>query len=188
MSLQLKKILLFFAVAAAFSDASEASAQQPSGLDAQDQVVTCRLDAVEYTLSDLLSKVARRMGKSARVHDRVRGFVVGRGDRFLCADLMDFVEAVFDLLIFDDGRVLHVATTEKLESAVIELAGGNSTLFIDQLRSMSLVREDQLPRPTSNGKAIYISGHPQYVKIVRDLANTKQAEHGPRVKILFGGK
>ncbi len=188
MCLQLNRIVLFVAAVVVFHAAAEATPQSSIQLDVEKEAILCPLEAAEYSLAELLPKIARRMGKSALVDDRVRGFVVGRGDFVACSDLLEFVEAVFDLVIYDDGKVFHVATTDKLESAIIELPGGNSALFIGQLRSMGLVHDDQLPRPTSDGKAIYISGHPQYIKIVRDLANTKYVEHNTKVKILFGGK
>lgn len=134
---------------------------------------------VDQDLRQVLQEFGRKLGLVIHLSDEVQGQVRNMASAPSAGAFLDTVAAEQNLVWFDDGVVLHVATADEVQTKIVPLGGASFDQLNTALGQLVVTGKRLGLRASATTGLVNITGPTDYVALVEQaIAVTGQAHTG----------
>lgn len=123
------------------------------------------------TVRELLQAFFALQEINARIDDKVEGIVNATFDEVSPEAFLDQIVKAYALTWFFDGNVMYINPASQVESQIIRVSSYATNQLLESVYSLGMVSPMSSIRILDGGNVVFVSGPPQYVKMVTTIAN-----------------
>lgn len=141
---------------------------------------------VDQDLRQVLQEFGRNLGVLVRIGDDVHGHVRNLGR---CPDAKSFLDKVAadqNLVWYDDGATIHVASADDIQSKIVSLSGVSFEQLSEALGHLGLSGKRFGVRPSTNEDLVNVTGPRDFVALVEQTITTLGQQNAHDVRVLKG--